>query len=343
MLSYFDALSTIEDNFSKFNDWVLYLNNELKLHLPNQKNRLSVFTVVFKKECEDLVFDCFSNMKKYTNKAAAQHKDDSVYSNIHSIDSLFVKLNAHESKFELSSVKAIFKAHNISWNEKEFKLLKESSNVAISILQSFFEKHLPDYFNSSIAYLSQENKENLIKYTKTSFIKSIVSSILNNEPLPVKFVPQSIENKTSPIKTNSLHSFRINVSKHEKFGKINEQLLTYEINESIKDMMIKLISYGYLWESTKINQFRRIFSGEIVKEKIKWKGKNNHLSYFISELYRRKLEKVYGDKKWIIASVCFDIGEEEENFSDKFRKAGREISDTHKNQLDTCINQIRGI
>jgi hypothetical protein len=342
MLSYFDALSTIEDNFSKFNDWVLYLNNELKLYLPNQKDRLSVFTVVFKKECEDFVFDCFSNMKKYTNKAATQHKGDSVYSNIRNIDSLFLKLYAHEAAFEIKKVNEIFKSHNVPWNEKEFKLLKESSNVAISILQSYFEEHLPEYFNSSKEYLSQENRDNLMKYTKTSFIKEIVTSILNNEPLIIKSSQVTFVQKSIKTKESSTHSFKINITKHDKFGKISDKLFKEEVESSLLDMMTKLIQYNYIAANTKPRHFYKIFSGGAVTEKIQWIKGKNHLKYFINELCKGKVEDVTGEK-YKVASLCFDIGKEEIDFDPAIRKAGNSVQEKHQKELDICINQLFAI
>ena len=343
MISYFDSLSTLEDNFTNFSDWVLYLNNELIQHLPDQKDRISVLKVVLKKEYDDIIFDSLSSMKKYTNKDTTQYKGDSVYSNIRNIDWIFINLKAHENKFIVEDVIEIFKQHGVSWNKKQFKLLKESNNVAISMLQSYFEKHLPDYFSSSKEYLSAENRNHLLKYVKTKFINDIVKSILENEPLIIEVNPVTIEQKHRKTKSNLVKSFTIDFKKHKKFGKVNKELLDYEINESINDMMIKLISFGYLLETTKTHQFRKIFAGVIVKEKIKWQGKKNQLSYFISELYKNKLEKVDGNKKWITASHCFDIGEEVEDFSASIRKAGQTISATQKNQLNICISEIKHI
>jgi len=347
MLSYFDALSTIEDNFSKFNDWVLYLNNELNQHLPNQKDRISVFTVVFKKECDDLIFDCFSNMKKYTNKAAAQHKDDSVYSNIHNIDSLFVKLNAHESKFDLASVKAVFKTHNIIWNEKEFKLLKESSNVAISILQSYFEKHLPDYFNTSKEYLSQENRDNLLEYTKTPFIKGIVTSILNNEPLVLESTQTALIQKPTKAFLNSPPSFKVNIEQHEKYDPKKKGLIQQAIDTDLKDMMNSLISKKYIDSETKAKTFLKIFSGTEVNEKVVWIDGRNHLKYFIENLYDKKLVPIKGRHIWIVAFKCFDlidmVGNTDEKVFSKLVRQAETISKTDVSQLNACINHLHSI
>ncbi|HXD93889.1 MAG TPA: hypothetical protein VNX01_11805 [Bacteroidia bacterium] len=151
---------------------------------------------------------------------------------------------------------------------------------------------------------------------------------------------KSIEVKPAPIKkTPSRLSFSIDYTKHKRYKTEKLPIIKNDFEVALKDMRTSLIKYKYIDASTTPKQFLNIFLEKEIEEKIRWLRDNSHLKFFIKKLYPDKLKPVKGEKKWLVASYCFDIGKDESMFSDFIRKAPK-ISQTDEEQLNICISHL---
>lgn len=173
--------------------------------------------------------------------------------------------------------------------------------------------------------------------TTEMYIEFLQSQISNAKSLEDKSttVDGSLKGNTRV----SVPSFSINTEKHEVKGKGKKEIIL-----DLKDMMASLKSKNYIDNKTNFINFRKVFLGEEVKEKIIWIGRRNQLKYFIDVLYEKKLEPVKGKKIWHVAHKCFDVADmvdivDEKGFSASIRKGS--ITEIDKKQLNACINHLR--
>lgn len=138
-------------------------------------------------------------------------------------------------------------------------------------------------------------------------------------------------------------SFRINIKNHKKNTGDNTAKLKHAIEDNLKDIMKILINHKYIDNATKPRQFLQIFSGEEVKEKVKWVGSPTFLHHFIKDLYEQKMEPVHGRHFWKVGSQCFDIGVDERRFSIRIKKADGALSMAHESNLKDCLKHLQDI
>lgn len=260
------------------------------------------------------------------------------------IEEIFINLNKYNDEFTPKKLDEIFKALKIEWDKNDFDKLKQISMIVsqdwdkfvnpwIEILCRTIKIHsneakklkiLSNYRLDAIIYHLKANSGETLMDSKNS------DSLLSNEK-PLKEKPRrKIES-----------SFSIDFESHLKYIKDKDNRVLQEIEADLKKMMQGLIGGNYVDESTKFNQFRQIFSGKEISEKVVWKGNINHLHYFLAKLYKEKLMPVNGNYLWKVGSFCFDIRKEESKFSKAITGANESPSEDQQKKLNTCIDYLQ--
>ena len=156
-----------------------------------------------------------------------------------------------------------------------------------------------DYFKSTI----EEYRSVTIKKLKTelTYYSNFLTELQQNLIVRIKKASQNASNKLSngeAIKNEDKKSAGNNSFKYK--GDLR----------NINDLRTSLIKKGFIEEQTKLTDFRKVFAGEVVTNKIRWTSYIAYLAYFIKLIYV-DLEKVAIDndgakqKHWIVTSLCF--------------------------------------
>jgi len=124
-----------------------------------------------------------------------------------------------------------------------------------------------------------------------SLYKPFLMAQYNNLSSLMEFVFHEFD--TSPVepiieKVTSSHSF-----KYVKYSRDTTRL------PKLYDSLVKL---GFI-ESNKYKDFEKIFSGQLITEKVNWKKHKNYFNYFIREISRLNL--IDDCDHFIVASKCF--------------------------------------
>ena len=75
---------------------------------------------------------------------------------------------------------------------------------------------------------------------------------------------------------------------------------------NITDLMNSLKTKKMICSDTKLRDFRNVFTGNEIENKIIWTGFKSELTYFVKQLHnKRKLVKNIGQEHWQVTVNCF--------------------------------------
>lgn len=314
LLFYMSNLWFIKEHKNTY-DWA---NEDFKLEIKTIPKNLN-FIKDYIKEIGSLDFDemCLRYSKVVSNVKKTEYIQEE-------IKEYSIILNSHISSKDWEYIDKHFVWSIVGLRPENF-VIEDIRNIHDLLIEGNFYSVI---FNFKIGV-----ELATLLLTTEMYVEFLQSQISNTKSLSSAKVKASLPD----------NSFRVDVERHEKYEGKKGFIENLLINSDLKYMMESLIKYKYIDESTKKNKFTSVFLGKEIQEKIKWIGGRNHLRYFISEMYSKKLEKIKSDYIWKAASKCFDIGADEKQFSNLVRKAEDKISDKDEKQLNMCIKHLDSI
>ncbi len=135
-----------------------------------------------------------------------------------------------------------------------------------------------------------------------------------NEPIPdfYSITKQEIKKTQKPkpkdIEKKTYYSFKLKNYPAEQYK------LTY-LWESLK------MNGTFISEETKLNDFKKIFSGNSILNKVVWNGNKTELAYFMKQLHNKeKLVEDVGQEIWAITIKCFEKSDGSSYDRNEFRE-----------------------
>ena len=186
-------------------------------------------------------------------------------------DYSLVYINPHKSTFDYDA------AHKS--DTYVVQLLKVALVKAYLEIQNAFKDYIKDFYmeleDLYLQYLNEPIPEN-------SFLKPVQPII---EISPTKTIPVEIEQ-------HPLESFKY---------------IKYDIaNDNLVDLCDSLKKYNLIAQTTKVNDFKKVFSGKQITKHINWTGNSSELYYFIKLLHNDyRLVENMKQQHWKIACACF--------------------------------------
>jgi hypothetical protein len=111
---------------------------------------------------------------------------------------------------------------------------------------------------------------------------------------------------------NALEELIVNSKKVVFSNKSTSQYNSFKLKNlntqfsKLTDLKRSLINKNYIHPETLLLEFRKVFSGEVIVNKIIWTGTISDLYYFIQQLYTRlQLVEDLKQNHWAVAASCF--------------------------------------
>jgi hypothetical protein len=213
-------------------------------------------------------------------------------------------------------------------------------HIRPSLVASIFKNHY-DFLKKYIA--SNENKLAEIKRNASHLTPNNILTVVNNE-LKVKVDDVVLsKNGTSDVESK-LPKIQKKASDNSK-PKIpfSFELHNYTRDHSkLKNVHKALIDSDFIHKTTPLTNFKIIFSGNEVKEKIKWDSDIKFLRHFILKLkasYPPIIKKVKDRKHWDVTVQCFENEDGEPYTKQKLIQNNTKLKESDRSEF-TKLDEI---
>jgi hypothetical protein len=231
--------------------------------------------------------------------------------------------------FEPTFFFAQSKEHAVSLKKAFEQILSNNNKLpdfSSSIIDQVYKCEFVFGYDPSVKFsLITEDKKPLIELRDfDKIIEALKSLIFKNSN-------RTLSKRKEESNQISVNSINLKFSSFT-YKKINTGL------SNLTDLMKSLKRENLISKETNLADFRKVFSGGIVKEKIVWLGSITDLSYFIKQLnYLKYVEPLY-QKHWIVVVNCF-TKKNQEPF-DRFGFNGLKIPAKSK-IIDSVLNTLK--
>ena len=198
--------------------------------------------------------------------------------------------------FEPAFFFSLSKEHAVSL-QKAFEQILSNNNklpyFSSSIIDQVYKcEFVFGYDPSDELAIFKEEKKQLIELRDfDKIITALESLIFKNSYKTLS----KVKEESNQISANSIKL----KSSSFTYKKMNTGL------SNLTDLMKSLKRENLISEETNLADFRKVFSGGIVKEKIIWLGSKTELSYFIKQLNHLEYVEPLYQKHWIAVVYCF--------------------------------------
>ncbi|MCP4650321.1 MAG: hypothetical protein GY853_09630 [PVC group bacterium] len=224
-----------------------------------------------------------------------------------------------------NEVKSLFfenESENIRINLVYNSLKKELFPLLETISEIIQHNYGSEYIDiDNLKKTDQSHKENthIIHFLKATAIQLFLEvqnmgiDYLRTEILVLEDIHYQFFNETVPQFYSITKQEKHITPKKEKAKKEKPIYHSFKLKNYVREHS-KLI---YLWEplkkdgifiaeDTKLTDFKKIFSGDPIENKITWTGNKSELAYFIKRIHNvEKLVEHFGQEHWTVTIKCF--------------------------------------
>ncbi len=193
---------------------------------------------------------------------------------------------------------------------KSYRLLKKTINSSLS--------------NNSILYFFTEQNNflnSLYNLSKIFHLENYIVKISRYiEKIKARYLTNKKPNNTKMVKKSTVKSFELSI---EDVGGFKIERLFYSLKKSFINN-----------KENNLRNFKKVFNGVEIKNKIIWCKTPTELAYFVKKVHKKFL--VYTKQKiWDITIYCFELENKTILTNDKLRGAGKP---TNFHEIENIIN-----